>query len=150
MNKLTPTQASYVAGLVDGDGCISITHQRARGPDTYSITFRIENTSEELLQWLYAVTGAGVLGNSSHEGAKWDRPNIKPMYKWNVYPKELREFLPQIEPYLVLKRERAQITVEWLKRSLVYRGRRTTDDHRRWKTKNCARMQELNKRGVST
>lgn len=150
MIKLKPTQASYLAGLIDGDGCISISHQYKRGDDFYSVVCRIENTSESLLKWCLDTTGIGNLKNSPHLNTNWNRPNVKPMYKWTVCPNELREFLPQIEPYLILKKERAKITIEWLEKTKKNTGRRINDELRKWKRENCAVMQRLNKRGIST
>lgn len=148
MNKLTVAQASYIAGFVDGDGSISITHQPSSGKNSYSVTFRVGNTCREVLEWLEKTTGVGKI-TKMPSNPNWERPNIKQMYNWTVYPTELRELMPQILPYLIVKKERGEIMNEWLIKTKYYFGARARDkDWERWKTEKSALMTRLNKRGL--
>lgn len=148
MNILNIAQASYLAGFVDGDGSISITQQGDRSFSSYSVTFRVGNTNREVLEWFQKTTGVGKITEMGMN-KNWNRPNIKQMYNWTVYPTDLRELLPQITPYLIVKKERGEITAEWLKKSGHFIGARARNEGwRQWKKDMCAKMKILNKRGL--
>jgi hypothetical protein len=148
MKNLTIAQASYIAGFIDGDGTISITQQGDRSKSSYSITFRVGNTNKNVLKWLKKTTGLGKI-TKMYTSNNWDRPNIKQMYNWTVYPTEIRVLLPQVLPYLIVKKERGEIMNEWLQKSSYFIGARARNkEWRDWKKEKCSIMKKLNKRGL--
>ena len=100
IRELSRTEAAYLAGIVDGEGCIHI-----RPLPNRSITVDVANTSAELIDWLRGI--GGTVRVNSH-----DRPNQtsqKPVFNWGVHSwRACRDVLRQIEPYMIIKREKAR------------------------------------------
>ena len=57
VNRLTTTDAAYIAGLVDGEGTITLTSQH-RG-ENRRLVLSISNTERPLLEFVRRVAGAG-------------------------------------------------------------------------------------------
>jgi hypothetical protein len=105
-----PAILAYAAGLVDGEGCICLRRQygpkvkgRANG---YSLQITIANTKEAMINWLYEHFGAlyGV--------RKCVRYRV--MWEWYVCGRQSVQFVEALLPYLVVKREQAQVLIEYL------------------------------------
>ncbi len=102
---------AYTAGIIDGEGCIGIYALKAgkRGKDSERIyhTLRVEvcNAQKGLIEFLFSHFGG------SH-GAGY-RPNRKPYYKWQITSRSAAEFLDNIYPYLVIKRDQAELVVRF-------------------------------------
>lgn len=89
---LTPTEAAYFAGILDGEGSIAIYPRWVR--------VAIGNTDENLIEWLRGFCG-GVSANPSH-------PNRKQCWRWQIGNRvDCRWLLVQVLPYLIIKRARA-------------------------------------------
>jgi hypothetical protein len=144
MNKLTKEQCAYIAGIVDGEGTISISHNNIQGKNSYSIVMRVYNTDKKLINWLCKKTGLGAI--KIQKNAVWERNNIKVLYKWDLYANNIRQFLPLIEPYLIIKKKQAQIMIEWLSKPRL-NGYSITDERRKYKKEMCIKMLKLNRRG---
>jgi len=109
MNKLT---AAYLAGLIDGEGYISILKNKK---DTYKDGFRhqavlkIVMTDKEIIEWLYNGFG-GLFEPRKGIG------NRKDSYCWVLKNnKNLIPFLLKVTPYLKVKRKQANILIEFNK-----------------------------------
>jgi hypothetical protein len=141
------TEKAYIAGLIDGEGTISISHNNSQGSDAYSIVLRIYNSDKRMIDWVENVTGYGNVREEKMRKDNWNRPNIKPMYKWAIYANNIRKLLPEIEKYLVIKKEQSQIMQEFLDLTNHFKGKHLTDEHRNNKRELCIRMMRLNQRG---
>lgn len=84
---------AYVAGLVDGEGCINLTMSGKNLAPRVSIT----NTNLELIKMLQAKFGGCVFY------AKRVKTNWKSAYHWVVTSKLAIDFLEKIGRYLILK-----------------------------------------------
>lgn len=106
METIPNTQYAYLAGLVDGEGTISI-YLNQRG---YYITHTsITLTSEDLILWLQETFD----GNVHH--IKNDRKaEHQERWKWQISSTLMRTHLPSMLPYLRLKRRHAEIALEFL------------------------------------
>jgi len=130
---------SYLAGLFDGEGCISICPRKDKhGDNAFIFCIQITNTNTTLMKWLIEHFG----GVYYSQDGKSRKPNWKPSYRWRVKGRaNEEEFLLGVLPYLVIKKEQAKLALEFV---------------RMWQEKNPARrleisnrMCELNRRGVS-
>lgn len=115
----------YLAGLIDGEGHISITHsdkptyrtQRGKEklypcPIRYGVIVAVSNTDIRLMKRLKEMFGGSYNGGKPFK----NHPNWKPKYQWNVSGNENKELiLLALLPYLVLKREQAIIALEFLR-----------------------------------
>ncbi|HHH13218.1 MAG TPA: hypothetical protein ENJ98_03190, partial [Thiolapillus brandeum] len=56
-NRLTPTQAAYIAGLLDGEGTITLTRKHRNENRQLAVT--ISNTELSLLEFVKQTVGMG-------------------------------------------------------------------------------------------
>ena len=96
---------SYIAGLFDGDGCVSF--QASKGSLAPYLRINISNSCRFVLEFVV---------NTLHKGTvRLIYPATtkrKPMYVWACRSKEAAEVLERIFPYLIIKREQAMVGVE--------------------------------------
>lgn len=94
----------YLAGIIDGEGCVgmvcSTSKKRIREGRKRSSCARCEvsNTSKELVDWLYDNFG-GYKYPVKREG------NRKLQYRWKLRKEEMKKVIPQIIPYLIIKKQ---------------------------------------------
>jgi hypothetical protein len=117
MPVLAPTELAYIAGIVDGEGCISITMQERRTRNfernlyrEYSPYIRITNTNLELLNWIKLRFPYSSITSSKRENNNW-----KIAHRLSILTSDQLDFLEKIEQYLVLKRRQSDILKEFLK-----------------------------------
>ncbi len=109
---LGPEILAYAAGIIDGEGCISITYASYRtGSPHFRLVVTVSNTNEDLVSWLQYM-----FGGSYHHYEDMKRPNQKPVYKWNLGTKASCEFLKMIQPYVLLKQEQIKLAFEFHER----------------------------------
>ena len=104
IGHLTEVEKAYLAGIIDGEGCIRLSQHKGRlGTVICHIQVQIANTSPLLLKWLERkLPGAAYSISRSVQG---DR---KPAYSWIVAWKSTGyRVFREISPYLVIKREQA-------------------------------------------
>jgi hypothetical protein len=105
VNNMSESEASWLAGYLDGDGCVTINkNQRATG--TLRLSF--DSCDIELLESLQKITGVGVINLKSGQKGKH-----RPAYYWRVSGKETVAILKQIVKYIRcdFKRRRAEIVI---------------------------------------
>jgi hypothetical protein len=97
-------ESAYIAGIVDGEGCIGIYLKKNRG---YLIQLTIVNTHKELLVWL---------GKMFHANACKSLPDKRPRNKQSfaITVDRMRAFkvLQRIQPYLIVKRKQADLAIQ--------------------------------------
>lgn len=150
-------EGAYCAGIIDGEGCISLTIHRQLTKygwkDQVCHKVYVANTNKRLLEWLVEITGLGkVKKYSQSKSTKWERfdsAKIKPLFVWAIWGNGIRQFLPQILPYLVIKQEHAELMLESLKVTggQGY-GSHLTEEQKQRRREIADRMKELNKRGL--
>jgi hypothetical protein len=135
------TDLAYVAGIIDGEGCISLT--RSKNEKGIQVHVQIDHTNEWLLQWLkFAFGGVVTLRHDKREEIKgW-----KSMYCWRLRTAEALEFLKLIYPYLRLKKVQAEIAIKVLEMR-GKKGRRFTESETAVAEAQRIIMSKLNKTG---
>ncbi len=94
---------AYVAGLLDGEGCINFTKCR----DIKIPRVCITNTNLEVLEDLKAQFG-GHIQKASRPNASW-----KPAYHWVISNSASARFLEKIEPWVRIKQEQVWLVLAW-------------------------------------
>lgn len=84
---------SYLAGIIDGEGCISIT-----GRQLYSVQIQVVNTSKRLIEYLH-----NNFGGSFHLRKRRTLKH-RPLYSWLVSASAARRILKKCYPYLIVKK----------------------------------------------
>jgi len=121
--NLSSFDLGYVAGLTDGEGCISITQdKRISGNINYHPYTSIANTDLETLKWITEITNLGIVRRltpppPSERTEKWrQRPWMwSKCYTWQVSSLAgCYRFLMDIGPYLKIKRRMAELLLEFI------------------------------------
>jgi hypothetical protein len=111
---------AYLAGILDGEGCIS-ARQGKRGIDFRVV---VGNVSLALMEWLTSRYGGTVYPT------KTKSPRHQPFWIWKCSRTEGVECLRAALPYLVVKREQAELFIALTELSSEARGgRRATPDN---------------------
>lgn len=120
---------AYIAGLIDGEGSIMITRDasesfmKKRKRPFYSPRVRIGMITRSPLDFMVKVLGFGtVFQEKSYEGKS-------PMYRVQFRKKaEVIPFLTLIKEFLVLKKEQAELCLEFFRECPGIRGHHPTEE----------------------
>lgn len=107
----TPQQYAYLAGLIDGDGCVALRWQKdkkARSGLTVKPQLQVTSKDQWFLEELILTFGGRLnkQGRSAFTGGQ--------IWSINFSANEMREMLPYLIPYLVLKKKEARLLLEGL------------------------------------
>lgn len=111
--NLSETDKAYIAGIIDGDGCISIARspQRHR-PHTkfpyYQLRIVVAMTDKKTIDFLVGKTHGYYLF------IKRKKPN-KPVHLWQITTGVAENLLKQIKPYLITKAEHVKVALAFRK-----------------------------------
>lgn len=93
------TVLSYIAGLFDGEGCVTLHGSR-------SLSVKMSNSHLPVLERVRAVFGGGI-------GVRPPlKPEHLPVYIWTTV-REAPFFLYTIRPYLIVKADQADIALDY-------------------------------------
>jgi len=101
------TACAYLAGLVDGEGCIGVYLKRRKSKPSYSPLFQVTNTNLRILSWCVEIFGGAIDPVKTKQGSKQT-------YIWR--PKRIEEaqnILLAIRPYLVAKGRQADLVLRF-------------------------------------
>lgn len=106
------TILAYAAGIIDGEGCISITKNRAiqKGAVAshyHALRIEVSVCDKKVIDFFYENFGGARTAKA--------RPNHKPYYKWAITSAAAEKFLKTIYPYLVGKIDQADLAFAFRK-----------------------------------
>jgi len=123
--KLKKTDLAYTAGIIDGEGWISLGRNGgAKGDKSISLIVGVENTNEWLIRWLYFAFG----GN--FHPVRNRTPQRQPIWKWSLSAKKASAFLKLVYPYLNIKKPQADIAFMFQERKTKRQCRRLSEEDR--------------------
>ncbi len=103
VKPLHSEDTAYIAGLIDGEGTITLTRKHRNENRQLAIT--ISNTERELLDYILRTIGAGKITNK-----RITRPQHTPSFTYAIYNRQALNLLSEIHPYLrTYKRRRAAL-----------------------------------------
>ena len=141
LSTLTETDRAYLAGLIDGEGCITgyVTKRRR-----FHSRITISNTDLALMDWIKGKVNFFHIYKSSHYSNKHKQGYVAQI--GNRY--EIYSFLRCVSPYLVIKKERANrlidlirdriVSGKFLSDNVVERAMKFRDYNRKGLDENCA------------
>jgi len=134
---------AYLAGFIDGEGCIGIHHRgKAKGRKP-TVRVSITNTNKDILIWCQNFIG---LGGTLKVHDKNRNSNWKTAYRLEYDCKKAEALLKMIVPYLRVKKEQALLAIEYRKYTIPNGRYRPEENEIRGDL--FARVLELNTRGT--
>lgn len=100
---LTPEVAGYTAGILDGEGTVTLNLRKA--PRSTDALVVVGNTDERMLLWLQSHLG-GVVSLAHRADA-----HCRTTWTWRLYSINARRLLRAILPLLVVKRRHAELVL---------------------------------------
>jgi len=145
------TDKAYLAGIIDGEGCISVAGRKSgsRRGRYLTPTLQVTNTRRELLDWLYERYGGGIYAHM-----RTIQRGRKPCWLWSCAGQKALKAIRDARPYMLLKCEQADILLVMKRYSTRGRDRigriKASMTEREFAENDnvVARMRALNKRGV--
>ena len=116
--KLKNTELAYLAGLLDGEGCIYIDSwkdkRKAGIRKQFILRVNIANTCEEVIDWITEKTKSLYCGNKSQsKGREFKETKRKPLFVWKISGKNAVKFLIDTYDFLIIKKKRAELGIEF-------------------------------------
>jgi len=136
---------AYVAGIVDGEGCITITNIGGNydSKKFLGVAIEVGNTNPWIAQFLEMNFGG------HHYTKKFkNNPTWKPCHYWKVTSKSAVEFLKIILPYLQIKKPQAELAITFQARKFTG-TRNLTDEQRVLNEADKILIQSWNKKGIT-
>ncbi len=143
IENIEPTKFdwAYLSGLFDAEGSFSIDKRKKKGNGGFTSNARISNTNNRLFPWIMSRFG-GTFSTSKRKKENRDEGTWRLSEPRGLEGRKQREVkLLALLPYLVVKRERAILLLEWIR-----------DNHSMTKEQKLTcfeKMAELNFRGIS-
>lgn len=97
---MTPEQKAYLAGIIDGEGSISLIRINKNKLPAPMIS--IASADKELLDWVVQTTGTGKIIKKKN----YKPDTHKESYSLNITYWRAIEILKEITPYLVIERKK--------------------------------------------
>ncbi|HCD05043.1 MULTISPECIES: LAGLIDADG family homing endonuclease [unclassified Methylophaga] len=91
--QLTPPIAAYIAGLIDGEGTITLCRKHKN--ENRQLAVSISSTEKYLLEYVLEVVGAGKITTK-----KTVKTHHSPSFTYAIYNRQALSLLEQISPYL--------------------------------------------------
>src|ERR1700752_3110726 len=107
--EYTVAQCAYLAGIIDGEGCIYIGNHSCNpvsGNKHFQTTIQVTSTSMKLIQWLTDNFGGHTRRYTRNQMAENCR---KPAYTWYATGDRVTHICEIILPYMTEKSEEVQI-----------------------------------------
>ncbi len=136
----TEEQAAWLAGFLDGEGCVAIMKRAEHDGGEYSPTVTISNTNREVLEQIKEWVGGGYLW-CEHKKPTDPRKDI---FGFKVTHRKALDMLLKVRPHMRLKTRQADLFLRYYDVAVTRRGK-----HRQDKTQDSFyhAMKELNRRG---
>ena len=113
---MTPTERSYVAGIIDGEGYIEFTqrqrirHDRPGKPvhQVWNIRLEVPQVDGRLIDYLIKTTDEGVRDMKHYpKNETW-----QDQHRWRVGYRGVYRVLKQIHKYLIVKKEKSELVIK--------------------------------------
>lgn len=117
---MSPTEAAWVAGIVDGEGTITIRTKPYPGGKRYQVaSLSVCNTDTELIARVVEFTGIGRLCFQTRANHK-----RKEIWRWQTDQRQAAAVVEQLLPWLTAKRRVGELLMEMqsLRRCGKYRS----------------------------
>ena len=113
---MTSTENAYVAGIIDGEGCVEfkwadrIRKDRKGAPTYRTLIVRLEvpQVDKRLIDWLMEITQEGTRDIKRYP----DRQKWHDQHRWRVGYHGVYRVLKQVYKHLIVKKEKAKLVID--------------------------------------
>ena len=106
INALSHVDAAYIAGLVDGEGTITLVRKHKN--ENRQLSLSISNTEYALLEFTRQAVGRGKITRK-----RTSKSQHTPSYTYAIYNRQALELIRQLLPYLrSYKAKRAELILQ--------------------------------------
>ena len=113
---MVPTERAYVAGIIDGEGCIEFkwadrTRKNRKGSPTYHtliVRMEVPQVDKRLIDYLIEVTKEGTRDIKRYP----NHPTYQDQHRWRVGYHGVYRVLKQVHPYLIVKKEKSKLVID--------------------------------------
>lgn len=118
IRQMAEWEAAYIAGIIDGEGTITLYQVGANGRFQYNCVVSVANTDTRLLDFCLAKTGIGFVREASGNATRPAHHSAQ--YIWYVSKRaDIIGLLDAIDPYLLGKREESNAMREFCRRRIA-------------------------------
>jgi len=115
MRVMTPTERSYVAGIIDGEGSIEFKRKPMKrnnrpGKPTYNVLIvrmEVPQVDGRLIDYLMETTKEGSRSMKYYP----NNDNWQDQHRWRVGYHGVYRVLKQVHKYLIVKKEKAELVI---------------------------------------
>ena len=121
MKELSLIDRAYLAGIIDGEGCISVRRAKPNKFEKsprYFATVTVGNTSRPLIERLFEAFSGGSVTYRFATKTK------KACWLWSVRSANALNVVRAVRPYLLVKREQADLLVKFVEGFESFKGGR--------------------------
>lgn len=130
-------EKAYLAGIVDGEGTVTLMKHHKNETPTPSVS--VANCNMKLLKWIKARVGGVIVSKKKYKTYHTDS------FAWSVRQDRAIRLLGEIRGYLIVKRPQAQLIVNRYK-AVTHRTGRYTPGMLAKKMRLVAQIRALNQR----
>lgn len=147
---ITKEQIIWLAGFMDGDGWFGLYKNKKSksGSWNYVPVMGIQNTNKEIIDEIGSWFDCGSFATRIYKSPGWE--NRRNSFKYvNQDSIEILEIISLMIPYLKVKRERAELLLEYLEKRVKWmkEGRKRTEKEKKESIEYYEKMRKLNHRG---
>lgn len=112
----TELEWSYFAGILDGEGCITLSLRKYRKPDSISHRVLVYNTDSKLLDWIHERFGGSmrihIREDHNNRDGVYESYGRKTVYRldWCIVA-DVEKVLSGTIPYLIVKKDAAEMVL---------------------------------------
>jgi len=112
MNLIDPNkeysiaQLAYMAGIIDGEGALTITSIKNEKRQIFQTSIGVSSTDKILIDWIVEVFGGWQKEYTPKQTPKNSR---KKVYRWQITGTNIDVFLSLIKPYILIKRREVEL-----------------------------------------
>lgn len=149
IQQISDTDAAYIAGLIDADGCVTCGAPDRRKNRKSNALVIITNSDFELIEWLKGVIGAGTssLTKTRPYRAGQDRTNWNAVHRYQLTGRKAAALIERVLPYMRIKRQQAKLLIEIPMRGRDF-SREATPEQLERAASIVDQLRALNRRGL--
>jgi len=140
-------ELAYWAGIVDGEGCVSLAQKKKSSGLSMSPRIDVGNTykllMDKLADFLKKRYGCASLNRQFYTVG----PRRKTIYRVTISGEKAINFLEDLQPYLIVKRNQTSTVIDFARNAPRFNRRGFTPEEKKIRLSYVKRLRALNKKG---